>query len=148
MKSKYLIYSLVPLLGLSAFIGVNAASAHGFFGLFGNLTPDQIATQQQTMFQKQADLLGISVDDIKNAWAEGKSLKTLAEEKGISQEQLQAKVKEARLQQIKSDLQTLVEKGVITQAQADKRLQFMQNQSANGKQGKGMRGFGFHGMMW
>lgn len=141
MKKKILMYAIIPALGFSALIGVGAASAHGFFGMFNNLTPEQIGTQQQTMFQQQADILGISVDDVKNAWAEGKSLKTLAEEKGITQEQLQAKMKEARLQQMKSNLQILVSQGVITQAQADKRLQFMQNESANGKGGRGHGGF-------
>ncbi len=148
MKKKYLIYTILPVMAF-AVLGAGIASAHGWwFGGLGNISPDEIANRQQTMFQNEAQILGISVDEIKNAWAEGKSLKQLAEERGISQEQLQAKMKEVRLQQIKSQLQTLVEKGVITQGQADKRLQFMQNQPANGKHGRGRGMLGFHGMMF
>ncbi len=97
MKKKYLYYALFSMLGLTSLAGF--ASANGFFGMFGNLTPDQIATNQQTMFQKQAAILGINIEDIKNAWAEGKTIKTLAEEKGITQEQLQTKIKDLRLQE-------------------------------------------------
>jgi ribosomal protein L4 len=48
---------------------------------------------------------------------------------------------------LKDHLKALVDKGVITQAQADARLQFMQNQPLSSKgKGGGMWGFG-HGMM-
>lgn len=106
-----------------------------------NLTPDQIATNQQERFQNEANLLGVSVDEIKNAWAQGKNLQQLATEKGITETQLQQKLSEQRQQQMKSNLQTLVDKGVITQAQADLRLQYMQNNTQN--RGKG-RGMGMH----
>jgi len=75
------------------------------------------------------------------------------EEKGINQEQIQTRMKEIQLQEMKSYLQTLVDKGIITQAQADKRLEVMQNQIENGKMGRGFkglgRGFGFgRGLGW
>lgn len=136
MKKKMLTYAIIPVLGLSAIVGVSAASAHGLLGGFGNATPDEIAARHQTMFQSEASLLGISVDEVKAAWAEGKSIKELAEAHGISQEQLQQKMKDARLQQMKTQLQGLVEKSVITQAQADMRLTAMQNRAeAGGKMG-------------
>ncbi len=148
MKRKIFIYSIFPTLGLAGVLLANVASAHGFFGGFGfgNATPDQIATQQQTMFQNQAAILGLGIDDVKNAWAEGKTMKQLMDEKGITQDQVQARMKDARLAQLKSQLQTLVDKGIITQAQSDKRLAAMQNQIQNGmgRGHKGMMGFG-HG---
>ena len=49
-------------------------------------------------------------------------------------------MKDLRTQELKTHLQTLVSKGVITQAQADARLKAMENMSAKAKAGKGMRG--------
>ena len=141
-KIRLLAYAAaaIPVVG-AGLVGLNIASAHGlgFFGS-GSLTPDQIAVQHQTMFQNEADLLGISVDEIKNGWAQGKTIAEIAQEHGITQDQLQQKIKDARTSQIKSQLQTLVDKGIITQAQADQRIQFVQN-NQNGQNRKLGRGF-------
>ena len=147
---------MIPAFVGAGLLGVNAASAHGMFGGFGNLgstlTPDEIATKQQAMFQNEANLLGVSVDEVKAAWAAGKSLVQLAADKGITQAQLQQKLKDSRVAQLKSQLQALVTKGVITQAQADQRLQFIQNQQAkigskiNGRRGRGMGMMGGWGL--
>ncbi len=147
MKHKKTLLALaaaVPVLGLS-FLGTGIASAHGFgFGGFGmNIAPEEVATRQTEMFQNQANLLGLSVDVVKTGWAEGKTLFEIATANGITEAQLQEKFKAQRSAQLKSQLQTLVSKGVITQAQADKRLQLMETRAA-GKNGKGLhRGFGF-----
>ena len=144
LKHKILAYSMVPaLLGLG-FLGVNSVSANGMFGLGANLTPDQIATRQKTMFQSEADLLGLSVDQVKDTWASGKSFAQLAKDQGITEAQLQQKIKDARAAQIKTQLSALVSRGVITQSQADKRLATMQAAQTNAKGGKGMKG-GRHG---
>lgn len=142
-KKKMIAYASLPVLGLSL-LGAGTASAHGMFGGFGSRTPEEIATAQKTMFEEQSKLLGVSVDELKEGWAEGKSLKDIATAKGITDEQLQAKFKEVKIQKMKSNLQALVDKGVITQAQADKRSQVMQTrlESAKGRMGKGMH----HGM--
>lgn len=137
IKSKLLAYAIIPTLGLG-FLGLNVASAHGFFGGFGNnLTPDEIASRQQNMFQNEAQLLGISVDDVKNAWAQGKTIIQIAQERGITKEQLQQKIKDMKTRQLKAQLQVLVDKGVITQSQADQRLQYIAGQLAGSKPGKG-----------
>jgi len=100
------------------------------------------------MFQNMADTLGISVDEVKAGWAQGKNIAQIAQDQGISQEQLQQKMKEARQQQLKTQMQSLVDKGIITQSQADQRLKWMETktQKATGKvlKGiKGMHGWGF-----
>lgn len=142
MKKKYLLYTILPIAAF-AVLGAGVVSACGFFGGFGNLSPDEIANRQQTMFQEQAQILGISIEEIKNAWAEGKTIKQIMEEKGISQEQVEARIKDLRTQQMKSYFQALVDKGIITQAQADKRLQVVRERFPNGKMGRGFhRGFG------
>ena len=141
-KRKLLAYSVVPTLGIVGIIGAQVVSAHGMFGMYGNATPDEIANRQQTMFQNEAQILGISVDDLKAAWAEGKSFKKIMDEKGIDQTQVQTRMKDAKISQLKTQLQTLVDKGIITQAQADKRLQVMQDRM-NSNTGMGsMMGMG------
>jgi hypothetical protein len=125
--------SVVSALGLMA-LGVASVSAMGFGGA-SNATPEEIAARQTSMFQEQATILGATVDEVKNAWAEGKDMRTLAKEKGVTEDQLQAKMKAARDAHMKTHLAALVSKGVITQAQADKRLAFMQTQPTNKKAG-------------
>lgn len=136
---------MLPLMSF-AVLGTGIASAHGWFGGFGNLSSDEIAARQQTMFQNEAQILGISIEEVKQAWAEGKTLKQIMEGKGLSEEEVQTRMKEVQLQQMKSHLQVLVDKGVITQEQADKRLQIMQERLQNGKMGRGFSksfGMGF-----
>ena len=151
MKKKYWFYAGLPALGL-LLLGTGIASAHGFGGGMGmgmgfgnNLTPAQISANQQSMFQKEADILGISLDDVKTAWAKGENLQQLAQDHGITQAQLTQKIQDARIAEIKTQLQNLVSGGVITQAQADQRLQFMQNLQTNnkGRGHMGMMGLGF-----
>ncbi len=139
---NYLIF-LVLLLGLFS-AGVNMTLAHGWFGR--NLVPDDLVQYYQKMFEDQAKILGISVEEIKNAWVQGKNLWDIAQEKGISQDQLQQKIRELKLQKIKDQLQVLVNKGVINQTQANQRLQFIESKmnQARGKFGMGFYGRGFH----
>ena len=129
MNYKLLAYAALPLASL-AFLGVSAASAHGMFGGFkfgGNLTPDEIAGRAQARFQQEAQIFGVSLDDLKAGWAEGKSPAQVALDKGQTKEQIQTRLQAARSAQLKTQMQALVDKGVITQAQADKRLQTTQN---------------------
>ncbi len=140
MKTKYLVYAALPTLAALT-LGAGTASAHGMFG-FGlgadiNANADQIASAQQAAFQNQANLLGVSVDVIKNGWAAGKTLGEIAKENNITPDQLQAKMKDAHLAQLKARLKVLVDKGIITQAQADARVKAMQTKQEN--HGKGMK---------
>ena len=139
MKNKLFIYGILPIIGVG-FLGTGIASAHEFFGT--KMTPDEVASRQQTMFQSEAAMLGVSVDDVKSGWAQGKSMFQIAQDHGITKEQLQQKMKDARTQELKTRLQALVTKGSITQAQADARLQFIQDAAPKGMMGRGMmRGF-------
>ena len=142
MKRKFIAYAMIPFLGAGV-LGASQVSAHPLFGMANKATPEEIATRQQEMFQKQADLLGISVDKVKEGWANGKDIMTIATENGITKEQLKQKMKDAQAAAHKSELQALVAKGVITQAQADQRLKVLQDKAV-GKGGRGDRGFGRH----
>lgn len=144
MKKQYLLPALVPVVAIGIIVGVNTAFAHGWFFGTTSATPDEVAERHIGMFQQQADVLGLTLDEIKNGWAQGKSPFEIAQEHGISLTDLQNKMKELRKQTMAEELKALIEKGVITQEQADQRLKFMQDRIDNGK------GFGRHhgfGMM-
>jgi hypothetical protein len=113
--------------------------------MMNNLTPEEIATRQTSMFQKQANLIGATVDEVKNAWADGTDFLALAKSKGVTEDQLKTKLQASRVAEMKSQLDTLVAKGVITQAQADKRLTTMQTKMTN--KGTFGMGHGHRGMM-
>ena len=135
MKQKIFVYFVPAVLGFSL-LGSGIASAHGFMGRgmgVVNLTPEEIANRQTAMFENQAKLLGVSVETIKNGWAAGKSFQEIATENNITVEQLKEKMKTAHLEQMKTHMNALVSKGVITQAQADQRLSVVQTMLQNGK---------------
>ena len=139
---NYLIYTLLAL-GIFGLLGTGFASAHGWLGFPDNFSPQEISERFENMFQNKADLLGISVDEMKNAWAEGKTLMQIAEEQGISQEQLRENMRQARMEELQTRLQALLDNGVITQEQANKRLEFMEEGFENGNFGMGChKGFG------
>jgi len=145
---KYSIYGILPLAVLALFI-TNTASAHGW-GWGKNIDPQELAQRQQEMFQEQADLLGTTTDKVKDSWAKGQTLADLAGELGISETDLQAKLKANRLAELKTNLQTLVTQGIISQAQADQRYNFMAEHIGNAAPGKHMGrmmfgGWGRHG---
>lgn len=134
MKYKIAAYAFAPLLGLTL-VGGNMASAHGFFE--PSASPEYFVARGQAMFQAEADLLGVTVDEIKNGWAQGKTLTQIAAGHGISKGQLQQKMAAAAQAKIAAGLQMLVTKGIITQAQADSRLDFLAKHAKTGK-GKAM----------
>ncbi len=131
MSKKILVLTilLVLVLGFSA---VSPAEARGFgwkgFWGFPNFNLDDWTQRMEKMFENWANLLQISLEKIKNYWAEGKTMKEIMEAENISQEEVQKRMKEMRLEGLKNQLQKLVEKGIITQEQADKRLKFYQSQ--------------------
>jgi len=143
MKKRFLYSAIIPVLALGV-IGISTAYAHGWF--FGGTpaTPDEIVKNYTDQFQREVDILGLTQDEIKSGWAQGKSPFEIAQEHGISQTDLQNKMKELRKQALADELKALVEKGVITQEQADQRLKVMEERIDSGK------GFGRHhgfGMM-
>ena len=85
---KLLTYSILSL-SLFSLVGIGLASAHGHFMRFSDVSPEEITQGQEAMFERKAEVLGISVDEFKNAWAQGKNFAEIAEEYGISHEDLQ-----------------------------------------------------------
>ena len=144
---KLLVYSFLAV-GLFSLVGVSVASAHGWFGRFSDVTSEEFAQRQEAMFQEKANLLGIDVGQVKEACAEVKTLKEIAEEYGITQEQIQERMKAARQERLQTQLQAMADNGIISQDQANQRLQFMENRFENGKMGDcSRRGFA-RGLGW
>lgn len=137
MKHRTLAAAASAAVIASSLLGAGIASAHGW-GV--KLDPQEIADRQTAMFQEQAELLGLDIAVVKDAWSQGKDLRTLATEKGISQEDLRARMVAKRKEQQKASLQSLVEKGVISQTQADARLAVEEKRISEGGHGKGMKG--------
>jgi len=135
-------YFLIPAIALVAILGASAAYAYGGPGFFMAKTdPVTMANNWEAKIQQEANLLGISLDEMKTDWAAGKTILDIAKEKGISQADLRTRQKNAQLDQMKQWLQALVSQGKITQAQADARLKAIQAKSASGG-----KVFGRHGL--
>ena len=128
MKSTLTVLGVISVFGFSM-LGTNIASARGMgmFRGFSLPSPDEMATRQQATFQNEANLLGLSLDEVKNGWAQGKSFQQIAKDHNITDAQIQQKMKDTRTADQKAQFKALVDKGIITQTQADQRFQAMQN---------------------
>lgn len=121
---------LITLIALGIFGTAGAALAFGGWGIGKNFSPEEQAQHFTSMIESQAQFFGISQEQMKAYWAEGKNPKEIAEVLGMTQEDLQAKRQLQREQQQKEHLQNLVDQGVITQSQADSRLENMPQRGA------------------
>jgi hypothetical protein len=70
------------------------------------------------VFESEADVLQITPKQLREDLRQGQKLSDLAKDKGMNKDQFAAKLAAS----VKPRLETLVEKKVITQAQADKAL--------------------------
>jgi len=140
MKKSLLIGAL--LVGGLALTGVGIVQAMGF-GWQADLDPAEVVERQEAKFQGQAEMFGISEDQVKDYWAQGLHPKEIAEELGISEEEMQTKIQQRRQQMMEGKMQILVENGVITQEQADQKVEKMADwEPGEGCQGKAGRGMG------
>jgi len=106
------------------------------------LSEEEIAARKEQKLQHGAEMLGISVDELKAKIESGMKFREIAEEAGITKEDMQAKMKEHAKIRMTERLNQLVADGEITQEQADKRLEQMQQLIEDGKRpGKGHKGF-------
>ena len=117
---KTLFYAL-PIATLAIFLGSIG------YSYAQNLNPNQ--TPQRGMmagvgskWEIKAQILGLTQEELKSQLQTGKTFAQILQEKGLNLEQFQEKV----LEQKKQKLQSMVQAGQITQAQADQRLEQMQ----------------------
>lgn len=149
MKRKIVAYTLFSILGLGILGGVASARGFGGFGGPGFMvkiaggTPEEIVAHHAEMFQHQAEIFGLSVQEVKDAWADGKNLFEVAKAKGITAEEIQKRMEEKHKAEMRARLQTLADKGVISQDQMNRHLAVMETRA--GKMGGKKiihRGFG------
>jgi predicted DNA-binding protein YlxM (UPF0122 family) len=146
MKRPHKTISLAASTLAIAVLLPSIASAHGFGMISEGSTAQERAQKYATMFEQYASILGIPVAEAKQYWSEGKTMREIAEVKGITQEALMQKIQVYRTQEQKTRLQELVSAGVITQAQADARLSALETRKAQFGSGKGGRRDGHCGM--
>ena len=128
MNKKTLTLSLVAF-SLFALVGISSASAYGWgwMGKGNNFDPEARAQMEEQRFSRQAEILGISEDAVKGYWAEGKTMPEIAQELEFDMDGFREKMHQQRQEEMRQRMQELVERGVITQEQADKRIENMGN---------------------
>lgn len=108
-----------PGMGGGKGMGMGGPMHGGFGGGIGD--PDKFVEH----LTQEASVLGITLDEMKAYWAQGKTVQDIATDKGLTQEQLKVKMEAAAEAKATANLKALVDKGVITQAQADSRATIM-----------------------
>ena len=81
----------------------------------------------QNMLERKADIIGITSDELKTELKAGKNFLNIAEEHGLTPEKFHEELKN----RAKEYLEDLVKEGTITQAQADQKLERMENRAMN-----------------
>jgi hypothetical protein len=102
--------------GVAALLGVGAVSA-STANPTTNAHPERRAVRA-AVIESEADILGIMPQALVKDLRAGQKVSDLAKDKGITQEQFETRL----VANLKPRLETLVDKKVITQAQADKLL--------------------------
>ena len=108
-------------------VGIVAWYATGVFAHRGEGgSANDIAWKQgygyTQMLQTKAQILGMTVEELKEELADGKTFSVIAEEKGITSEEFHQKM----LITQKERLQNMVEAGIVTEEQVEQRLQLME----------------------
>jgi len=129
MNKKILLSVLI--LGFLITVGVSSALAQGWFNGKKDIDPERIMVKKEEMFKAKADLLGISIEQLKEYWSEGKNIGEIAVEMDISEEELRSKIQESHKAKMTEHLNLLVERGRITQEQADTKFTYMQERMDN-----------------
>ena len=120
MKMKKLIvYSLATLIVVGA-LGAGVVYAFGPKKLNMGLKGQGLG--YENMFERKAELLNMTVEELKQALESGKTFWEIAEEKGLSWESLYEKTRE----QLQERLSELIAEGKMTQEQADKKLEWLE----------------------
>lgn len=139
INKKYMGLSFVALIAV-VLIGIGSASAQGIGGkgVFGRShTPEE----QGQVFAEKAEVLGITVDQFKEYWVDGKNIKDILSDMGIDEDEWRESMQEYRKTKMEEHLQELVATGIINQEQADKRVESMEERrNGLGFGGKAHRG--------
>lgn len=134
MNKKVLVFSLAVLTIFTA-IGISSVDARGFSQNNLGFNSDQMTERRVQMIENNAELLGITVEQLENYHAEGKYMFEIAEELGLDMDNFREKIELNRQNRMKERLQDLVDNGKITQEQANKRSENIQEFGGRGSFG-------------
>lgn len=153
MKNKMLIVigGLLAALLVVGVVGATSVYAQGptppGFGMMGNGRGPGGGRGfglSDAALDAAAKVLGMTADEVKAAFQEGKTLQDLAAEKGVDIADVQAAVQAVRVTEMRAQIAQAVEDGAMTQEKADWLLEGLDK----GFMGSGSGGFGrgFGGM--
>lgn len=92
----------------------------------------------ERMIEAKAKVLGISTSDLQQMLDSGKSFPEIVKDAGISYLDFHNKMREVRLEQLDEHLHELVEDGILSQSEADARLEQAQSgERIFNRQGRG-----------
>lgn len=146
MTTKNIIITSFLSLAILAAIGINSAYAHGWWGGNKHFSSDskEVAEKQVQRFQHQADMLEVGVDKVKQYWVQGMNMRDMAQDMGIDHKEMQNRMQQEKQEHRQDKIDTLVEEGVITQEQADSRLETDLTHSKKKSRHQSQRGHGMH----
>ena len=137
---KILLYSLLAV-GVVGLVGASAVSAQGFFHNRGmNSDGGDTKGGYENMLKTKADILGLSVEDLKAAKESGQTFQEIAEGKGLSVDELRAQMQEKKqelraqkMEGMEARIAQLLADGEITREQANEKLEWIGNHEGKGK---------------
>src|SRR4030042_3608538 len=140
---KKIILSSLFIAGTVALIGINSAQACPGTGYLMGQKYLGYGFDRQEMLELKAEILGITVVQLEEKLKEGKTLKQIIEELGLTWEQVRDRMYEKMQARIEERLQQMVDEGTITQEQADKKMDRLPKkyEKNNGHGSAFMRGF-------
>lgn len=136
-NKKIFLFSLLVLMSLFSFIFLPSLSEARMMRNIINVDPEIYSQQLQSKFEYWSQISGIDINKIKNYWAQGKTFREMSVLEKVDLNKVQEKNREYRLSQLRTNLQELVNKGIITQEQANQRLEFYRKKLETG--------YGFYG---
>lgn len=143
----------ILVLFLASSILLSASPVFAFWGWGKGLAlgfdVDKAIERLKEMFENWAKILGISVEKVKEYWAQGIGPKEIMEKEGINEEKVKENIRNLRLERLREFLQKLVDKGIITKEQMEKRLKVEEQWMENCQKCKFFHGwFGKRGWKW
>lgn len=148
MNKKYLILigGLLAALLVVGIVGATSAYAQGpvnpGFGMMGGGRGPGFGDAE---LEAAANALGMTVDEVKFALQDGKTLLDLADAAGVEIEDVHAAIQAVHQAEMRERIEQAVKDGSMTQAQADWMLEGINNGYMMGKGGPGGFGRGLGG---
>jgi len=136
--NKIIVIGGILAIAGALYFSLNKSTAYAAIAQRGN--GQGIGRQQ--MLSEKAKIFKMNVTDLQNEISNGKTFYDIAKEKGVNIDSMHEQMETFQ----KTRLQTLVDQGIITKAQMQERLDFMEQRQANCGNNVSFRGQGGFGM--